>query len=75
MKLDEKGVRWDMSQHVNKPEKKLRGSFKASSLKLDPSLIAIACHLARIAAENDYKIVPSSDAIPYNAADTKGGPQ
>jgi hypothetical protein len=64
-----------MSKHVIEPGKKPNRSFKAASLKLDPSLIAIACHLARIAAENDYKNLPPSDAIPYNAPDTKGGPQ
>ncbi|HEV2817051.1 MAG TPA: hypothetical protein VGW40_07505 [Allosphingosinicella sp.] len=64
-----------MSKHDHTFGKTLNKSFKAASLKLDPSLIAIACHLARIAAENDYKNVPSSDAIPYTGADTKGGPQ
>jgi hypothetical protein len=64
-----------MSKHDHRFPKTTNKSFKAASLKLDPSLIAIACHLARIAAENDYKNLPPRDAIPYNAPDTKGGPQ
>jgi hypothetical protein len=62
-----------MSKHVEKPGKKLNGSFKASSLKLEPSLIAIACHLARIAAEKDYEAFKSGQ-MPYTAPDRKGGP-
>lgn len=64
-----------MSKHVEKPSKRINGSFKASSLKLEPSLIAIACHLARIAAERDYKNFSLSGEIPYTAPDVKGGPQ
>jgi hypothetical protein len=64
-----------MSKHDHRFGNTPNKSFKASSLKLDPSLIAIACHLARIAAENDYKNVPLSDLIPYTGPSTKGGPQ
>lgn len=49
-------------------------SFKAAALKLDPSLVAIACHLARIAAETDYEAFKKGQ-IPYTASEQKGGPQ
>jgi hypothetical protein len=64
-----------MSKHDHRFPTPANKSFNAASLKLDPSLIAIACHLARIAAENDYKNLPPREKILYTPPDKKGGPQ
>ena len=63
-----------MSKHNGQPTKTTRRSFKAATLKLEPSIIAIACHLARIAAEADYKSFSKDGEIPYTASEQKGGP-
>lgn len=49
-------------------------SFKASSLKIEPSLIAIACYLARVAAEKDYEESLMREQTDYTIPNQKGGP-
>jgi hypothetical protein len=63
-----------MTKHIELNGKASKRSFKAATLSLHPSLIAIACHLARIAAENDYKSFSLTGEIPYTGPDQKGGP-
>lgn len=62
-----------MVKHAGSKIVSAKKSFKAASLKLDPSLIVIACHLARIAAEDDYDAFKSAQAS-YNSPEAKGGP-
>jgi hypothetical protein len=62
-----------MSKHVLGNPSAMKKSFKAASLKLDPSLIVIACHLARIAAEDDYDAFKNGQDS-YNLPEMKGGP-
>lgn len=64
-----------MSKHEKLTVKASNPSFKRAALLLEPSMIAIACHLARIAAENDYKSFLEESETPYNGAERKGGPQ
>lgn len=61
-----------MSKHNPNTGHLTKRSFKAASLKLDPSLIVIACHLARIAAEDDYEAF-KKDQESYNGPEAKGG--
>lgn len=63
-----------MSKHNKLTGKASNGSFKRVALLLEPSMIAIACHLARIAAENDYKSFSKDGEIPYTAPEQMGGP-
>jgi hypothetical protein len=61
-----------MSKHDPDIAHNSKRSFKASSLKIDPSLIVIACHLARIAAEDDYEAFKNGRDS-YNSPEVKGG--
>jgi hypothetical protein len=63
-----------MSKHDPNISPRIKRSFKASSLKLDPSLIAITCYLARIAAEDDYEAFKNGQDS-YNIPEAKGGPK
>jgi hypothetical protein len=62
-----------MSKHDRIVGEQPKRSFKATSLKLDPSLITIACYLARIAAEDDFEAFKKSRDS-YNSPEAKGGP-
>lgn len=64
-----------MSKHFKPESKTLATSFRAASLRVDPSLLAIACYLARIAAEEDYKVFCETGAVPHTDPDEKGGPK
>lgn len=63
-----------MSKHDPNISLRTKRSFKAASLKIDPSLIAVACYLAQTAAEADYKSLSLGETAGYNAPDKKGGP-
>jgi hypothetical protein len=63
-----------MQNHDDRNGKVTARSFKASSLKVEPSLIAIACYLARVAAERDYAEFSKQEQMPYTVGKQKGGP-
>lgn len=63
-----------MSKHFKPVKGELATKFKAASLRIDPSLLAIACYLARIAAEEDYKVFCETGTVPHTEPDEKGGP-
>ncbi len=64
-----------MSKHEKPTRHMPNKSFSKAALLLEPSMIAIACHLARIAAEKDYKVFLQESEIPYSEPKVKGGPQ
>lgn len=62
-----------MQNHDERNETNTKRSFKASSLRIDPSLIAITCYLARIAADDDYDAF-KNEQDSYNPPEKMGGP-
>lgn len=63
-----------MQEHEKLNGKVTSRSFKASALRVDPSLIAIACYLARIAAEKDYEESLMREQTDYTIPNQKEGP-
>jgi hypothetical protein len=63
-----------MAKRTDQSNQMPKRSFRAAALLLEPSMIAIACHLARIAAEADYKSFSLNGQIPYTDLHQKGGP-
>ena len=50
-----------------------RTQFKGAALALDPALVEVVQHLARIAARADYKTFLATGEIPYSSTEPKGG--
>ncbi len=55
-----------MDQDKGRDNSSIRATFLTQSSLTDPRLEAMVRHLARLAAEDDYKIYRSSGVIPYS---------
>ncbi len=52
-------------------EGEMRNAFSGSASLLDANIDALVRHLARIAAENDYKKLQKTGRIPYSSLKQK----
>lgn len=62
-----------MSKRDPKLPNNKRTRFEADAL-VTPSLIGVVLHLARIAAQADYKLFCETGGMPYDPSEPEGGP-